>query len=174
MYGSSGFAYPSGNAGTKLNSLLPSVISLSVLLMEFCICPSGQPSRSTAAGYNVLPYRSPVSGSAHPWDPRHEGTVASPGFATDGAASDLNAWIEARPFIDLSFLESAEGMLLSGSQKTSPPMPSSYIIQSRNGYVRDREAFSHKTYSPEYPEPPVMRAKGMSAPGFVSKGGKKV
>ncbi|CAK6983277.1 nuclear pore complex protein NUP98A-like [Scomber scombrus] len=144
----SGFAYPARNAG--------------------------QPSRNTAAGYNALPYRSPVGGSSHSWDPQPEGAMAFPGFATAGAASDLNAWIEARPFIDLSFLESAQGMQLSGSQETSPPMPSSYIVQSRNSYVRDREAFSDKSYSPEFPEPPVMRSKSMSAPGIVSKGGKKV
>ncbi|CAK6983275.1 spidroin-2-like [Scomber scombrus] len=180
MYGSSGFAYPAGNAGYPSRDtaagdhdiLFPYGSSSMYGASSGFAYPArnaGQPSRNTAAGYNALPYRSPVGGSSQP-----EGAMASPGFATAGAASDLNAWLEARPFIDLSFLESAQGMQLSGSQKTSPPMPSSYIVQSRNGYVRDREAFSHKTYSPEFPEPPVMRSKSISAPGIYSKGGKKV
>ncbi|CAK6976843.1 nuclear pore complex protein NUP98A-like [Scomber scombrus] len=95
---------------------------------------------------------------------------SSPGLLSGGAASDLNTWIEARPFIDLSFLESAQGMPESISGETSLPVPSSYIIQSRNGYLRDRQAFSHKTYDPEFPEAPVV----MSAPASGSKGGKKV
>ncbi|CAK6983279.1 uncharacterized protein LOC119010344 [Scomber scombrus] len=184
MYGSSsGFAYPAGNAGYPSRNAAAGdhdipfphgFMNGAASGFAYPARNAGQPSRNTAAGYNALPYRSPVGGSSHSWDPQPEGAMAFPGFATAGAASDLNAWIEARPFIDLSFLESAQGMQLSGSQETSPPMPSSYIVQSRNSYVRDREAFSDKSYSPEFPEPPVMRSKSMSAPGIVSKGGKKV
>lgn len=54
--------------------------------------------------------------------------------------------------------------------KMSPLPPSSYIIQSRNGYERAREVMSHSTYTPEdvYPPPypPMVEGpSGMSPPG---------
>lgn len=74
-------------------------------------------------------------------------------------------WMYAHDFPDLSVLNTAGEV----PQKVSPLPPSSYIIQSRNGYERAREVMSHSTYTPEdihlppYP-PMVERPSGMSPP----------
>lgn len=80
----------------------------------------------------------------------------------------------SRNFPDFSVWESVQGAPQSVSE-TSPLPPSSYIIQSRNGFMNARELFSHSSYSPEYPEPAVYAdapSKSPAAPG--SKGGQKV
>lgn len=73
-------------------------------------------------------------------------------------------------FPDLSVLNTAGELPPDAVGKMSPLPPSSYIIQSRNGYERAREVMSHSTYTPEdiYPPPyppMVERPSGMSPPG---------
>lgn len=79
-------------------------------------------------------------------------------------------WLYTRDFPDLSVLNTAGEVLQGAVGKMSPLPPSSYIIQSRNGYERAREVMSHSTYTPEdiYPPPyppMVERPSGMSPPG---------
>lgn len=121
--------------------------NLSVLLS-----PPGHVSRvGTAAGDHDIPF--PLGGIGGGSD------ALAPGLLTADAASDLREWLGARPFLDLTFLESAkEGkpMAVTGDGQTSIPVPSSYIVQSRDGYIRSRDSYSHKTYEPEFPEPPIV------------------
>lgn len=60
--------------------------------------------------------------------------------------------------------------------KMSPLPPSSYIIQSRNGYERAREVMSHYTYTPEdiYPPPYPPMVEGPPGMSPQVRGGQKV
>lgn len=96
-------------------------------------------------------------------------------------------WLYARDFPDFNILNTAGEVPQEVVGKMSPLPPSSYIIQSRNGYKRAREVMSHSRYTPEdiylpsYP-PVVEGPSGMSPPGPPEpprsppqvKGGQKV
>ncbi|XP_040923176.1 fibroin heavy chain-like [Toxotes jaculatrix] len=89
----------------------------------------------------------------------------------------LSSRMPSRPFPDFSAWESNVEAPQSMSE-TSPLPPSSYIIQSSNGYQRARELLAHTDYSPYYPPPPPLPSKPLdvpskSAPMTGSKGGKK-
>lgn len=87
-------------------------------------------------------------------------------------------------FPDLSVLNTEGEGPENAVGKMSPLPPSSYIIQSRNGYGRAREVMSRSIYTPEdiYPPPypPMVEGpSGMSPPGPPRsppqvKGGQKV
>lgn len=51
-----------------------------------------------------------------------------------------------------------------------PPPPSSYIVQSRNGYQRARYILSHSKYSPEFPSPMPANLKGVKGQPAAPKG----
>uniref|UniRef100_A0A671Y2W0 Uncharacterized protein n=1 Tax=Sparus aurata TaxID=8175 RepID=A0A671Y2W0_SPAAU len=99
-----------------------------------------------SSGYNVAPLPYDNSGSPGlPW-------VGQPAGGADASFYDSSNWMPSRPFPDLSVLDSGDQMS-QGVSETSPLPPSSYIVQSRNGYLRSREVLSHTNYSPEYPQP---------------------
>lgn len=115
--------------------------------------------------------------------PLDYGSQSSPGLpwneepagGADASFPNPNNWMPTRNFPDFSAWEAAEEAPQSVGE-TSPLPPSSYIIQSRNGYLRAREVLSHSKYSPEYPEPPVYRFNAVKAPSksplvLGSKGG---
>ncbi|XP_049419310.1 uncharacterized protein LOC125880667 isoform X2 [Epinephelus fuscoguttatus] len=136
----------------------------------------GAPAASSSAGSYA--YGAPVaynsgggdSSPGLPWS-------MQPAGGADSSFSDPSTWMPSRDFPDFSVWDSNAEMPQSMSE-TSPLPPSSYIIQSRNGYQRAQEFLSHTKYSPEYPEPPVFAAEteapGMSPPEAGPKGGKKV
>lgn len=68
------------------------------------------------------------------------------------SVSGLPVWIPW-DFPDVGAWE-AVGAEPQSVSETSPLPPSSYIIQSRNGYLRAREVLSHSKYSPDYYGPP--------------------
>ncbi|XP_042253775.1 nuclear pore complex protein NUP98A-like [Thunnus maccoyii] len=136
---------------------------------------AGQAFHNTASTGGVaapVAYQDPFSDSSLSWDNIPEGAVA---FPSAPVAYDPSAWVPSSVFpVWGPAQEGPQG----GSEETSPLPPSSYIIQTRDGYQRAREAYSHMTYSPEYPSPVsgfrAVRRTGMSAPGTGSKGGQKV
>ncbi|XP_036938327.1 uncharacterized protein LOC119010344 [Acanthopagrus latus] len=110
-----------------------------------------------SSGYNVAPLPYDNSGSPGlPW-------VGQPAGGADASFYDPSSWMPSRPFPDLTVWESGDQMS-QGASETSPLPPSSYIVQSRNGYLRAREVLSHTNYSPEYPQPPVYVSKAVKAP----------
>ncbi|KAM7381076.1 hypothetical protein PAMA_012082 [Pampus argenteus] len=92
---------------------------------------------------------SPFADSSLDWGSLPEGLVASP---SAGLVNGPSVWMPSRPFPDFGVLDSAQEMLEGVNQERPPLPPSSYIIQSRNGYQRARETFSHMKYSPEFPQ----------------------
>ncbi|KAM7381077.1 hypothetical protein PAMA_012083 [Pampus argenteus] len=129
------------------------------------------PVSDSNAGYGDGPalLGSPFADSSLDWGSLPEGHVASP---SAGLVNGPSVWMPSRPFPDFGVLDSAQEMLEGVKQERPPLPPSSYIIQSRNGYQRARETFSHMKYSPEFPQLLALGSKTVSAPG--SKGGKKV
>ncbi|XP_049419344.1 uncharacterized protein LOC125880683 [Epinephelus fuscoguttatus] len=140
----------------------------------------GAPAASSSAGsyaYGApVAYNSGGGGDSSPGLP----WSMQPAGGADSSFSDPSNWMPSRDFPDLSVWDSSAEMPQSMSETSPlPPLPpSSYIIQSRNGYQRAQEFLSHTKYSPEYPEPPVFAAEteapGMSPPEAGPKGGKKV
>ncbi|KAM3592571.1 uncharacterized protein V6R79_021467 [Siganus canaliculatus] len=66
-----------------------------------------------------------------------------------------------------------------GASERSPVPPSSFIVQSRNGFHRMREAASYSRYSPEFPQQPLFPfqagADAANSPPLTgSTGGAKV
>lgn len=120
-----------------------------------------------------VPY--PYGSPGLPWDEQ-------PAGGADASFSDPSNWMPSRAFPDFNAWDSDSAMPYGGMQQgpseTSPLLPSSYIIQSSNGYQRAREVLSHTKYSPEYPAPPVMPFRAPEAPRKSpmtgSKGGQKV
>lgn len=110
----------------------------------------------------------PSSGGSPSWEvqPAGEASISLP---------NPSAWMPSRPFPDFSAWEAQAGAPQSVGE-TSPLPPSSYIIQTRNGYLRAREFLSHMKYSPEYPLPPIAPAEpevpSKLPPMTGSKGGK--
>ncbi|XP_030256812.1 uncharacterized protein LOC115571504 [Sparus aurata] len=114
-------------------------------------------SSGPSSGYNVAPLPYDNSGSPGlPW-------VGQPAGGADASFYDPSNWMPSRPFPDLSVWDSGDQMS-QGASETSPLPPSSYIVQSRNGYLRAREVLSHTNYSPEYPQPPGYPSKAVKAP----------
>ncbi|XP_073346125.1 uncharacterized protein [Pagrus major] len=110
-----------------------------------------------SSGYNVAPVSYANAGPPGlPW-------VEQPAGGADASFYDPSDWMPSRPFPDLSVWASGDQSPQSASE-TSPVPPSSYIVQSRNGYQRAREVLSHTQYSPEYPEPPVSPFRAVKAP----------
>ncbi|KAL7371610.1 hypothetical protein ABVT39_002021 [Epinephelus coioides] len=142
------------------------------------------PVASSSAGSYAyaapVAYNSGAGGDSSPGLP----WSMQPAGGADSSFSDPSNWMPSRDFPDFSVWDSNAEMPQSMSETSPllplPPLPpSSYIIQSRNGYQRAQEFLSHTKYSPEYPEPPVfaaetVKAPGMSQPEAGSKGGKKV
>ncbi|XP_033467971.1 uncharacterized protein LOC117247493 [Epinephelus lanceolatus] len=141
----------------------------------------GAPAASSSA--SSYAYAAPVaysSGDDGDFSPGLPWSMQPAGGA-DSSFSDPSNWMPSRDFPDFSVWDSNAEMPQSMSETSPlPPLPpSSYIIQSRNGYQRAQEFLSHTKYSPEYPEPPVfaaetVKAPHMSPPEAGSKGGKKV
>ncbi|XP_042336885.1 uncharacterized protein LOC121937620 [Plectropomus leopardus] len=95
---------------------------------------------------------------------------------------DPSSWMPSRDFPDFSVWDSnAEMQRSDAASNTSPELPSSYIVQSRNGYQRMHEFLSHTKYDPEYAAPPPpqvfdsepVEAPYWSPPETGSKGGRK-
>ncbi|XP_042364604.1 leucine-rich repeat extensin-like protein 5 [Plectropomus leopardus] len=93
-----------------------------------------------------------------------------------------SSWMPSRDFPDFSVWDSnAEMQRSDAASNTSPELPSSYIVQSRNGYQRMHEFLSHTKYDPEYAAPPPpqvfdsepVEAPYWSPPETGSKGGRK-
>uniref|UniRef100_A0A4W6ELA0 Uncharacterized protein n=1 Tax=Lates calcarifer TaxID=8187 RepID=A0A4W6ELA0_LATCA len=123
-------------------------------------------------GDGPAPYGNPSSAGFPSWG-------AQPAGGVGVAFSDPRKWMPKRQFPDFSAWESNVGVpMRAGDSETSPLPPSSYIIQSVNGYDRAREFLSHSKYSPEYPEPPPFSFDPVKAPSklprTVPKGGNKV
>ncbi|XP_059180090.1 uncharacterized protein LOC131959020 [Centropristis striata] len=93
--------------------------------------------------------------------------------------SDPSNWLPRGDFPDFSVWGSNANSKMSktaeSEEETSPIPSSTYIIQSRNGYLRGLEYRSHTNYAPEDPEPLVFVAEPVRAPrpAAPSKGGKK-
>ncbi|GLD63222.1 uncharacterized protein AKAME5_001486400 [Lates japonicus] len=118
------------------------------------------------------PYGNPSSAGFPSWG-------AEPAGGVGAVFSDPRKWMPNRQFPDFGAWESNVGVPMSaGDSETSPLPPSSYIIQSMNGYEREREFLSHSKYSPEYPEPPPFPLDPVKAPSklprTVPKGGNRV
>ncbi|KAM7370338.1 hypothetical protein PAMP_009894 [Pampus punctatissimus] len=128
-----------------------------------------RPVSDFRVGYGDGPvvHRNPFADSSLDWGSLPEGHVASP---SAGSANEPSVWIPSRPFPDFSVWDSAQEMPEGVSHKRPPLPPSSYIIQSRNGYQRARKTFSHMKYSPEFPQLPAFGSKTVFVPG--SKGTK--
>ncbi|XP_059180081.1 protein AF-17-like [Centropristis striata] len=94
--------------------------------------------------------------------------------------SDPSNWLPRGDFPDFSVWGSNANSKMSktaeSEEETSPIPSSTYIIQSRNGYLRGLEYRSHTNYAPEDPEPLVFVAEPVTAPrpAAPSKGGKKI
>lgn len=84
------------------------------------------------------------------------------------SVSSLPVWIPPN-FPDVGAWEAAGAEPQSVSE-TSPLPPSSYIIQSRNGYLRAREVLSHSKYSPDYQGPPPYPFKAAGGPSWSPAG----
>uniref|UniRef100_A0A4W6CX30 Uncharacterized protein n=1 Tax=Lates calcarifer TaxID=8187 RepID=A0A4W6CX30_LATCA len=122
-------------------------------------------------GDGPAPYGNPSSAGFPSWG-------AQPAGGVGVAFSDPRKWMPKRQFPDFSAWESNVGVpMRAGDSETSPLPPSSYIIQSMNGYDREREFLSHSKYSPEYPEPPPFSFDPVKAPSklprTVPKGGRR-
>ncbi|KAE8283762.1 hypothetical protein D5F01_LYC17082 [Larimichthys crocea] len=153
---SSGFADPAGHTATTFRMDGPVPYA---------------PAADLGDASVPYPYGSP----GLPWDEQ-------PAGGADASFSDPSNWMPSRAFPDFNAWDSDSAMPYGGMQQgpseTSPLPPSSYIIQSSNGYQRAREVLSHTKYSPEYPAPPVMPFRAPEAPRKSpmtgSKGGQKV
>ncbi|GLD63221.1 uncharacterized protein AKAME5_001486300 [Lates japonicus] len=122
-------------------------------------------------GDGPAPYENPSSAGFPSWGVESAGGVGA-------VFSDPRKWMPNRQFPDFGAWESNVGVPMSaGDSETSPLPPSSYIIQSMNGYEREREFLSHSKYSPEYPEPPPFPLDPVKAPSklprTVPKGGRR-
>ncbi|XP_023274752.1 skin secretory protein xP2-like [Seriola lalandi dorsalis] len=80
-----------------------------------------------------------------------------------------DAQMASRPFPDWSVLE-ANAAAPDSQSETSPLPPSSYIIQSSDGYQQANVFLSHMKYSPEYLPPPEIKAPSKLPPMSRSKG----
>ncbi|XP_054454934.1 mucin-19-like [Anoplopoma fimbria] len=136
-------------------------------------------SYELADGY--YPYAAPEASNTG------TGSASPPGFpwysqpaeGTDSSSYDQTNWMPSRSLPDFSDLYFNAEMPEQSVSETSPLPPSSYIIQSRNGYQRAQEVLSSTGYSPEYPEPSFFASKAVKAPSETpaesgSKGGKRV
>lgn len=94
--------------------------------------------------------------------------VAGAGPLRHLSVSGLPVWIPPN-FPDVSAWE-AVGAEPQSVSETSPLPPSSYIIQSRNGYLRAREVLSHSKYSPDYYGPPSYPFKAAGGPSWSLAG----
>ncbi len=143
LFAPSGFAYPAESAG----NMAPG--------SDIYHRPEDDTSTEIYSfGDGPVPYGSPSSAGSLGW-------VEQPA----GGASfyEPSSWIPSRSFPDFSVWDS-ESAVQQSVREMSPLPPSSYIIQSRNGYQRAREVLSHTKYSPEYPEPPVFPVQAVKAP----------
>lgn len=81
---------------------------------------------------------------------------------------NIFSWFKQQPFFTTHEV----------SQRVSEPVIPSYIVQSRNGYWRNRSLFTNSNYSPEYPSPIVVRSKDVKSASpskpAASKGVKKL
>ncbi len=172
----SGSAYPAGAAGNTATRYDSGYGWARYAGTPTAYDSGAGPARYAAApaswdfGDGPVPYGNPSSPGL-PWD-------AQPAGGAYGSLYDASSWMPSRSFPDFSAWD-ANGEMPQGVSETSPLPPSSYIIQSSNGYQRAREVLSHTKYSPEYPEPPVFayranKAPSQSPPLTGSKGGKKV
>ncbi|XP_070845963.1 uncharacterized protein [Chaetodon trifascialis] len=138
---------------------------------------------SSSFGDGPVPYsNTPSFGGPVPsfWDAQPAGGAHGynePSNWMPSAPSDLNVW-------------GSDGELPQSVSEPFPLPPSSYIIQSKNGYQRERELFSYTEYSPETsasvasPSSAVrasaaspsnaVRAPSRPAPMTVARGGQKV
>ncbi|XP_065806034.1 uncharacterized protein [Labrus bergylta] len=128
--------------------------------------PHGGTAGNSEVGVPLAAYR-PI------YDPANEGYPSWPQQPAGGfqASFDPSSWMPSRSFPDFGVWssEDADGVTQqSNSRETArlpPPLPpSSYIIQSRNGYWRATEDLSHMKYVPEYPEPQVTNYEVVETP----------
>ncbi|KAF0025938.1 hypothetical protein F2P81_022819 [Scophthalmus maximus] len=111
------------------------------------------------------PYGNPSTAGSAP-EEQPEGRPSSSMY-------DLRERLASPDFPDFSFFDRT---VEAPQGETSPLPPSSYIIQSRNGFLQAREVLSHMKYSPWYPQPPVFPydAPSKLPPMTGPKGGKTV
>lgn len=105
----------------------------------------------------------PPSAAGLPWAGQLVGGAGLPGLVFP------NQWLPSSDFWQEAEPQSAS--------ETIPLPPPSYIIQSRNGYVRARELQSHTKYLPEYfeaPTNPFQAAGGASQAAGGASAGQKV
>lgn len=112
-----------------------------------------------------VPYDGAPSGFGEVGHPSSD--AAAPSAAGAGPlrywpVSGLPVWMPPN-FPDVGAWESA-GEEPQSVGETSPLPPSSYIIQSRNGYLRAREVLSHSKYSPDYYGPPPYPFEAAGGP----------
>ncbi|XP_067472540.1 uncharacterized protein [Thunnus thynnus] len=69
---------------------------------------------------------------------------------------DISSWLPQEP-VNTQEVEVSQGL----SEPIPPPPPSSYIMQSRNGYQRGRYLLTESKYSPEFPI--AVNSKGVKS-----------
>ncbi|XP_020513736.2 uncharacterized protein [Labrus bergylta] len=124
--------------------------------------PHGGTAGNSEVGVPLAAYR-PI------YDPANEGYPSWPQQPAGGfqASFDPSSWMPSRSFPDFGVWgsEDADGVTQqSKSRETRPLPPSSYIMQSRNGYWQARADLSHMKYVPEYPEPQVTNYEVVQTP----------
>ncbi|XP_039990369.1 paternally-expressed gene 3 protein-like [Xiphias gladius] len=168
------FAYPANNAGKMPTSFGfgdgPVPYANEPTSFGFGDGPVPYANEPTSLGFGdgPVPYGYPSGAGSPSWDEQPAGEAYASAYGP-------SSWVPSRPFPDFSAWDSNAEEPQSTSE-TSPLPPSSYIIQSRNGYQRAREVLSHTKYSPEYPQPPIVPSYAKGASNFPpmtrSQGGK--
>ncbi|XP_063749695.1 nascent polypeptide-associated complex subunit alpha, muscle-specific form-like [Eleginops maclovinus] len=138
--------------------------------------PKGGPALGVLFGADSSPSSSngqtfvkqPVGGADEPpYDPYRDPAV---GFSWVGTSLiKPNNW---RPQIQGPGLW--EPNTETPASNISPPLPSSYIVQSRSGYWRQKEVLSHTSYSPKFESRDFEAPRRRTAPGSLSIAGTKV
>ncbi|XP_008313241.1 uncharacterized protein LOC103382284 isoform X1 [Cynoglossus semilaevis] len=132
--------------------------------------PQPADSASVYVGYNYGSHYAAAPDGGQPEPDAAENTdsaepaspeVQQPQDEGGAGVVDVNSWFLSRPFPDFTVWDSSPVGAAEFVSETSPPLPSSYIIQSNSGYQRLREFLSHTKYTPDYyipvdSEPPVL------------------
>ncbi|XP_039643137.1 nuclear pore complex protein NUP98A-like isoform X3 [Perca fluviatilis] len=116
-------------------------------------------SAPTSFRFGVAPFPNPAPATSNYVD----GAASAPGLPW---ASQPER--ETDSLFPDSGISAFESQTMLGESEIPLPPPSSYIIQSKNGYQQALEALSHSKHSPEYSEPPVFPSKAVKAPPKTS------
>lgn len=111
--------------------------------------------------------------------PAYPSNMASPSRFSQGDNLDFSRtryqpseifspWLPREPVLSTQEVEVSQKV----SEPILPPPPSSYIIQSTNGYKRGRYLVTKSRYTPEFPFPMAVSSKGVKGPSqaAASKG----